>query len=121
MCSQIIGSSKIDSRKPEGVAVYFMSPLWPYSVGTQVQLDNQPPVMLNLTDPNTHINPPENGEETVRSAVVWSSGPMPNATHTLTMTRSSVIPFVIVDAIVWVLVISCSPKPIQSVSQLYRA
>lgn len=77
-----------------------MSPLWPYPVGTQVQLDDQLPVMLNLTDPNAHVNLPANGQETVRSAVVWSSGPIQNATHTLTVARNPLIPFVVVDAIV---------------------
>ena len=80
--------------------MYFMSPLWPYSVGTQVQLDNQPPASLNLTDPNAHVNLPANGQETVRSAVIWSSGPIQNATHTLTVARNPLIPFVVVDAIV---------------------
>lgn len=80
--------------------MYFMSPLWPYPVGNQVQLDSQPPVMLNLTDPNAHANLPANGQETVSSAVIWSSGPIQNATHTLTVSRNPLLPFVVVDAIV---------------------
>jgi hypothetical protein len=64
-----------------------MSPLWPYAVFTQLQLDDQPPVILNLQDSNPNDSS-VNGQETVQSAPVWGSGALQNISHTLTVSRS---------------------------------
>ncbi|KAF5363282.1 hypothetical protein D9756_000050 [Leucocoprinus leucothites] len=93
-----------------GVAVYFMAPLWPYAVGSQVQLDNQPPVALNLAEPNPTVS---TDQETVRSAVVWSSGPITNGVHTLTVTKNPNLPYIVVDAIIYT---ELDPPPTSSSS-----
>lgn len=33
-----------------GVAVYYLAPLWPYEVDTEVTLDNGPSAIIDLTD-----------------------------------------------------------------------
>lgn len=98
---QLVQTLSVYSRSlPVGVAVYFMSPLWPYGVFTQLQLDSQPPVELNLSDPNVRT-PDATGPETVESAVVWGSGPLSNTTHTLLISkiRRPDRPYAIVDGL----------------------
>lgn len=79
-----------------GTAIYFMSPLWPYEVFTQLQLDSQPPVQLNLSDPNLAV-PSQTGEETVQSEIVWGKADLPNVSHTLQISKAPGRPYAIVD------------------------
>lgn len=77
-----------------------MSPLWPYHVTTQVQLDAATPVLLNLADPS--MPGQGGGEETVQSAVVWSATGLANARHKLLISVGPGEPFAIVDTIMCV-------------------
>ncbi|KAJ7352015.1 hypothetical protein DFH08DRAFT_989980 [Mycena albidolilacea] len=40
-----------------GVAVYYLSPRWPYYVSTRLSLDGGPSDLVNLTDPNAPTVP----------------------------------------------------------------
>ncbi|KXN93035.1 hypothetical protein AN958_10098 [Leucoagaricus sp. SymC.cos] len=51
-----------------GVAVYFLSPLWPWSVTTQVQLDSQP--FTTIIPSRDFCSDNLYGDETVKSHVV---------------------------------------------------
>jgi hypothetical protein len=64
-----------------GVAIYFLSPLWPYAVSTALTLDSRPTVIVDLTDLNSSDT--AGGMETVKSSVVWSTDNLPNTMHTL--------------------------------------
>ena len=66
----------------EGIAVYFLSPLWPYTVSTALTLDSRPTNIVDLTDYGSPLTT-GGGSETVRSAVVWSAENLSNTTHTL--------------------------------------
>ncbi|KXN84948.1 hypothetical protein AN958_11890 [Leucoagaricus sp. SymC.cos] len=82
-----------------GVAVYFMSPLWPYAVSTALTLDSQPTIVVDLTDhstPNT-----AGGIETVRSNVVWSAQNLQNTTHSLRISVWRGQTFAVVDGITY--------------------
>lgn len=86
-----------------GVAVYYMSPLWPYSVTTQLTLDGSTRVTLDLSGPGTDVN----GEETVRSAVVWGVSELMDMQHTLVVSMAPNGMWIEVDAFMYVLILSC--------------
>ncbi|KAF9439909.1 hypothetical protein P691DRAFT_768623 [Macrolepiota fuliginosa MF-IS2] len=75
-----------------------MSPLWPYAVSTQLQLDSGCPIHLNLRDPNPRAS---GDSETVKSAVIWDSRPLPNRAHTLLVSKIPGDSFAIVDGIIY--------------------
>lgn len=82
---------------PTGTAVYFMSPLWPYVVTTQIQLDSRAPEVIDLKD---HTKPDVGeGPETVRSDVRWKAENLPNSTHTLRISVAQGQTFAVVDTI----------------------
>lgn len=83
-----------------GVAVYFLSPLWPYHVTTQVQLDSQAPVLINLVD--TSLPDQGGGPETVQSGVLWSATGLNNSIHQLVISIGNGEPFAIVDGFMYV-------------------
>ncbi|KAF9445836.1 hypothetical protein P691DRAFT_762149 [Macrolepiota fuliginosa MF-IS2] len=95
-----------------GTAVYFVSPLWPYAVSTQLQLDSQSPISLNLTDP-THRTPDSAGSESVSFAVIWGSGPLSNTTHTVLLSKTPNIEWAVVDALIYTV---SDPPPTTSAS-----
>ncbi|KAJ7191287.1 hypothetical protein GGX14DRAFT_528874 [Mycena pura] len=88
-----------------GVAVYYLAPLWPYAVNTQLRLDRDPPVVVNLTDPNS--TPEIDGSESAMSSVVWSATGLANTTHQLLLSMASTGQFIIADGltcdILWIL------------------
>ncbi|KAJ7606679.1 hypothetical protein FB45DRAFT_1136851, partial [Roridomyces roridus] len=65
-----------------GVAVYYLSPRWPYAVSSKLSIDGSPPQLVNLTDPTASSTPPGGSEDTF-SAVVWSATNLQNMTHTV--------------------------------------
>jgi hypothetical protein len=65
-----------------GVAVYLLSPLWPYSVQVQVTLDDNPPAIVDLRDYSVPFSPQEGGE-TAPFRVVWSMMGLDNTVHTM--------------------------------------
>jgi hypothetical protein len=80
-----------------GVAIYFMSPLWPYLVNTAITLDSGPPILVDLVDhsrPNT-----VEGPETVQSQVVWGASGLNNTQHTLVMSVGAGQPYAIMDTL----------------------
>ncbi|KAF5369706.1 hypothetical protein D9615_010177 [Tricholomella constricta] len=82
-----------------GVAIYFMSPLWPYTVNTAVSLDSGPPILLDLVDhsiPNVGEGP-----ETVQSHVIWGAAGLPNTQHRLVISVGAGQPFAIVDSLIY--------------------
>ena len=85
-----------------GVAIYFMSPLWPYLVNTAVSLDSGPTDLIDLTDHSRPENPGGNGSETVKSQVVWGVTGLTKSQHTLLISVGAGQPYAIVDALMWV-------------------
>lgn len=82
-----------------GVAIYFMSPLWPYVVNTAVSLDSSPPILIDLIDhskPNVGVGP-----ETVQSKVVWGDAGLPNSQHTFVVSVGAGQPYAVVDALIY--------------------
>ncbi|KAF9494418.1 hypothetical protein BDN71DRAFT_1418242 [Pleurotus eryngii] len=64
-----------------GVAVYFMSPMWPYPVASSVSLDGGPRITIDLMDFSRGRT--SGGPETIRSAAVWAATGLANIQHTL--------------------------------------
>ncbi|KAH9483673.1 hypothetical protein JR316_0003143 [Psilocybe cubensis] len=83
-----------------GIAVYYLSPLWPYTVNTAVSLDSGNATLVDLVD---HSRPtsPDQGPETVQSRVVWSATGLKNGPHELTMFVGAGQPFAVVDALIY--------------------
>jgi len=82
-----------------GIAIYFYSPLWTFSVTTQVTLDDLPPVLLDLRDYTQPLD--INGPETVQSSVVWSQTGLANTRHTLLVSAGAGQTIAILDTLVY--------------------
>lgn len=81
-----------------GVAIYYMSPLWPYAVDSAISVDTGPQEIVDLMD---HSRPVQNGgEETVQSQVVWGRSGLTNGTHTVVVSLHS--NYIVVDAFMYV-------------------
>ncbi|KAJ6587443.1 hypothetical protein DFH09DRAFT_909559 [Mycena vulgaris] len=76
-----------------GVAVYYLAPRWPYPVSTRLSLDGGPPVLVNLTDPNSSPSP-AGGSESAAYSVAWSATSLANKSHTVVATMGN---YIIVD------------------------
>ncbi|KAF8158628.1 hypothetical protein K438DRAFT_1620396, partial [Mycena galopus ATCC 62051] len=76
-----------------GVAVYYLSPLWPYYVSTRLSIDGGQSVLVNLTDPYTSSSPP-GGSESAESSVRWSAINLANTSHTVVATYGN---YIVVD------------------------
>ncbi|KAF9476791.1 hypothetical protein BDN70DRAFT_923057 [Pholiota conissans] len=98
-----------------GIAIYFLSPKWPYTVNTQLSLDGAAPVLVDLID---HTRPDVlEGPETVQSAVVWSATGLNDTVHTLVVSVGSGQPFGIVDGIIYTTTSSSPPSiPLTTIS-----
>ena len=83
-----------------GVAIYFYSPLWTFSVMTQVALDGSP-VLLDLRDYSQLLD--INGPETVQSSIVWSQTSLVDMQHTLLVSVGAGQTIAILDTLVYVL------------------
>ncbi|KAK7052614.1 hypothetical protein R3P38DRAFT_2502027 [Favolaschia claudopus] len=93
-----------------GVAVYHLSPRWPYDVHMRLTLDGGQSVLVNLTDPSVLPQPPGGGES-APSSVAWSATGLENKSHTLVATYGN---FIIVDAFIYT--IDDDPSSSSSVS-----
>ncbi|KAJ7708119.1 hypothetical protein B0H17DRAFT_971690 [Mycena rosella] len=80
-----------------GVAVYYLSPRWPYAVSTRLSLDGGAPILVNLTDSNSSPTLP-GGPESALSSVAWSATSLANKSHTLVATIGN---FIIVDGFIY--------------------
>ena len=98
-----------------GVAIYFYSPLWTFSVTTQVALDGSPPVLLDLRDYSQPYV--DNGPETVQSSVVWSQTGLADTQHALMVSVGAGQTFAIMDALVYVPSIQHLPTSVKKKSQ----
>jgi len=80
-----------------GVAIYFLSPLWPYRVNTAISLDSSPVSLIELVDRSQ----PDigHGPETAPFRVVWSATGLANTQHTLQISVGAGQPFAIVDGL----------------------
>ncbi|TFK23584.1 hypothetical protein FA15DRAFT_670400 [Coprinopsis marcescibilis] len=83
-----------------GVAIYFLSPLWPYLVTTAISLDSGPVTLVNLVD-RSRPDTGGFGEETVQSRVIWSAINLNNTQHTLRMSVGASQPFAVVDGLIY--------------------
>ncbi|KAF9037866.1 hypothetical protein BDZ89DRAFT_433189 [Hymenopellis radicata] len=84
-----------------GVAVYYISTLWPYSVNTTVTLDGQDPEQLNLTDPLASSS--DGGSASSSYAVHWGRTGLANTTHKLVLSAGAnqASPYTVVDAFIY--------------------
>lgn len=80
-----------------GVAIYFLSPRWPYAVTTAVSLDSGPSFLIDLVD-HSRPNAGE-GPETVQSQVVWNATGLSNTQHTLVISVGQGQSYGIVDGL----------------------
>ncbi|KAJ6526805.1 hypothetical protein B0H19DRAFT_1197055 [Mycena capillaripes] len=80
-----------------GVAVYFLSPRWPYTVNIQISLDGGSSNLVSLVDPNTSPSA-TGGSESALSAVVWSEAGLANTSHTLFISYGN---YIVVDGITY--------------------
>ena len=72
---------------PPGIAVYFLSPLWPEQVTMSANVDNSIIGTINATDPTAPTV--FNGPATVSSSVVWSATGLANGPHTLVLSGAN--------------------------------
>ena len=83
-----------------GIAIYFLSPLWPYTVNTAISLDSGPSILVNLVD--TSRPSTDGGPETVQSSVVWNATGLANIQHNLLISVGAGQPYAIVDGLMYV-------------------
>jgi hypothetical protein len=83
----------------KGVAIYYMSPLWPYPVNSMVSLDGSPGECVSLQDSSTP--PTDGGPETVKSAPVWGVEGLKDGEHELIVSMCPGGQFVVVDAFIY--------------------
>jgi hypothetical protein len=81
----------------QGVAVYYLSPKWPFPINVYISVDNGEPVQVDLTDYNKP-QAPNKSAETVPCMPVWGAE-LSNDSHTVVVSMGdSVNQFVVVDA-----------------------
>ncbi|KAJ7823083.1 hypothetical protein B0H14DRAFT_2160100, partial [Mycena olivaceomarginata] len=71
-----------------GVAVYYLSPRWPYDVSTRLSLDGGQSVLVSLRDPDFSLS---GDSQTSQSSVAWSATGLTNTSHTLIATYGNMI------------------------------
>lgn len=76
-----------------GVAVYYLSPEWPYTVNSYVSLDGALPVLVDMTAPLLNDS---TTAETVESDVRWSATGLINEEHQVVVTLGA--QYAVVDA-----------------------
>ncbi|PPR04849.1 hypothetical protein CVT24_007237 [Panaeolus cyanescens] len=82
-----------------GIAIYFLSPLWPYHVTTAVSLDSGPTTLIDLVD---HSSPNiGTGPETVPFRAVWSATGLSDTAHSLRIFVGQGEPYAIVDGLIY--------------------
>ncbi|KAK0199896.1 hypothetical protein DFS33DRAFT_1267393 [Desarmillaria ectypa] len=79
-----------------GVAVYFLSPLWPYWVNSTITIDGRDETTLNLTDPFASTTD-SGGSESSPYNVRWSKTGLSNSSHEVVVSMARSGSWVIVD------------------------
>jgi len=82
-----------------GVAVYFLSPLWPYAVSVELNLDDGAGVTIDLTDPLA--TPTSGGPETAPWRPVWGATGLSNSSHSLVVSMPIDGNFAVVDGFIY--------------------
>jgi len=82
-----------------GVAIYYMSPEWPYTVNTLLTLDSDPPVVVDMTSSNTL--PIGSVGPNVVSQVLWGRTGLSNTEHTLVASLVTGGRYIVVDAFMY--------------------
>ncbi|KAJ7600838.1 hypothetical protein C8J56DRAFT_19319 [Mycena floridula] len=84
-----------------GIAIYFLSPRWPYSVGVKISVDDFPSSVVDLRDHSLPFNA-NGGPETVASETVWSMQGLENIQHTVIVQfATDVSDYCILDALIY--------------------
>jgi len=79
-----------------GVAIYYMSPKWPFQISVAISLDGGNSTTVDLRDYSKPLAP-NNSTETVQSQSVWSSTTLTNETHSVVVSRGNGSTYVVVD------------------------
>lgn len=79
-----------------GVAVYYLSPLWPYWVNSTITIDGGDETTLNLTDPVASTTEP-GGSESSPYGVRWSKTGLSNSSHEVVVSMASSGQWIVVD------------------------
>ncbi|KAK7052615.1 hypothetical protein R3P38DRAFT_1651879 [Favolaschia claudopus] len=88
-----------------GVAVYYLSPRWPYEVTSRLRIDDGAEVLVNLTDPIASSTP-NGGSESAMYSVLWSATNLANKTHTVWVTYGN---YAVVDGFIYTVNNGSSP------------
>ncbi|PBK71353.1 hypothetical protein ARMSODRAFT_1017257 [Armillaria solidipes] len=83
-----------------GVAVYFLSPLWPYWVNSTITIDGGDETTLNLTDPVASTTD-SGGSESSPYGVRWSQTGLSNSSHEVVVSMASSGQWVVVDGFIY--------------------
>ncbi|KIM89415.1 hypothetical protein PILCRDRAFT_813343 [Piloderma croceum F 1598] len=83
-----------------GSAIYYMSPLWPYSANVLITLDNAEPVWVNLTHPS-ELNTSIYGPEPAKSEVVWGASGLSDSAHKVIMSMPENGSFIALDTFIY--------------------
>jgi len=82
-----------------GIAIYYMSPQWPYTVNTLLTLDSNSPVVLAMTSSNTEpigaVGP------NVITQVLWGQTGLSDTEHTLVISLAPGGRYIVVDALMY--------------------
>jgi hypothetical protein len=79
-----------------GIAIYYLAPLWPYTVNTLITLDSNQSFLVNLTGSlNGTIGDPEDEPATV----LWSLTGLTNTQHTVVASMWDEGIYVVMDAL----------------------
>jgi hypothetical protein len=83
-----------------GSAIYYMSPLWPYSANVLITLDKAEPVWVNLTRPS-ELNTSIYGPEPTKSEVVWGASGLSDSAHNIIVSMSENGSFIALDTFMY--------------------
>lgn len=79
-----------------GVAVYYLSPLWPYWVNVTITIDGGDETTLNLTDPVASMTDP-GGSESSPYDVRWSKTGLSSSSHEVVVSTAPSGQWIVVD------------------------
>ncbi|KAJ7288854.1 hypothetical protein C8J57DRAFT_522551, partial [Mycena rebaudengoi] len=98
-----------------GVAIYYLSPRWPYPVNTELTLDGGAGVVVNLTDPLA--SPTSRGSASATYSVLWSTTGLTDTEHNLVISLAKNAQYAIVDGFIYTVTSGSPSSPAPSPSQ----